>query len=142
MIEGNRDKNPSEEEEKRPPRSLPELVSLSIASFILAAVVGLVLYDWFSQKAQPPILAVTPNSEIRQAQGQFYIPFKITNTGGDTAESVQIIAELRINGKIEETGEQQIDFISGGETQEGAFVFSRDPRKGELLVRVASYKLP
>jgi uncharacterized protein (TIGR02588 family) len=53
-----------------------------------------------------------------------------------------VIAELRINGKIEEVGEQQIDFLSSGETEEGAFVFSRDPRNVELVVRVASYKLP
>ncbi|MBZ8178696.1 TIGR02588 family protein, partial [Oscillatoria salina IIICB1] len=29
-----------------------------------------------------------------------------------------------------------------GEVQKGAFVFSRDPNEGELIVRVASYKLP
>jgi uncharacterized protein (TIGR02588 family) len=53
-----------------------------------------------------------------------------------------VIAELSINGKVEEDGEQQIDFLASGETEEGAFVFSRDPRQGELVVRVASYKLP
>jgi uncharacterized protein (TIGR02588 family) len=53
-----------------------------------------------------------------------------------------VIAELRINGEVEESGEQQIDFLASGEMEEGAFVFSRDPRKGELVVRVASYKLP
>ncbi|MFE1743716.1 TIGR02588 family protein [Coleofasciculus sp. H7-2] len=133
----------SAEQQQRSPRSPAEWVSFAIATCIVALLVGLVLYDWVTQKNQPPILSVTTKErEIRQNQQQFYIPFEVTNIGGKTAESVQIIAELRVNGKVEETGEQQIDFLSGGEKEEGAFVFSRNPRDGELVVRVSSYKLP
>ncbi len=141
MSQTNQDSN-SSQQQQRPPRSLAEWVSFAIATCILALLVGLVLYDWATQKNQPPLLSVTPKSEIRQAEGQFYVPFEITNTGGETAESVQIIAELSVNGKVEESGEQQIDFLSGGEKEEGAFVFTRNPQDGELIVRVASYKLP
>lgn len=123
-------------------RSPAEWTTFSIALFILAMIVGLVLYKWFTQTNRPPVVSVTPKPEIREAPGQFYVPFSVKNTGGETAESVQVIAELRINGEVEEAGEQQIDFLASGETEEGAFVFSRDPRKGELVIRVASYKLP
>jgi uncharacterized protein (TIGR02588 family) len=88
------------------------------------------------------VLSITRQSDIREAPGQFYVPFSVTNSGGETAESVQVMAELRINGEVEEAGEQQIDFLASGEKEEGAFVFSRDPRQGELVIRVASYKLP
>jgi uncharacterized protein (TIGR02588 family) len=64
------------------------------------------------------------------------------NKGDETAESVQILAELKISNKIEETGEQQIDFLSSGEQEEGAFIFTQDPRQGQLKIRVAGYKLP
>jgi len=74
--------------------------------------------------------------------GHFYVPFAVTNTGGGTAASVQVIAELRFQGKVEATGEQQFDFLSNGETEKGAFVFNRNPRDGELILRVTSYKLP
>lgn len=123
-------------------RSPPEWTTFSIALLILAAIVGLVIYKWLTQKNQPPVLSITRSSEIREAPGQYYVPFSVTNTGGETAESVQVIAELRINGDVEESGEQQIDFLASGEKEEGAFVFSRNPREGELVVRVASYKLP
>jgi uncharacterized protein (TIGR02588 family) len=136
------DTNSSPQVEHKSPRSSAEWTTFSIAVLILSAIIGLVLFQWLTQKNQPPMLSVTRQSEIRQAPGQFYVPFSVTNTGGETAESVQVIAELRINGKIEEVGEQQIDFLSSGETEEGAFVFSRDPRNVELVVRVASYKLP
>jgi uncharacterized protein (TIGR02588 family) len=131
----------TEEVKQKSPRSTAEWTTFSIALLILATLIGLVIYKWVSQKDQPPLLAVTPKTEIRQAPGQFYVPFSITNTGGATAESVQVIAELSINGEVE-SGEQQIDFLASGEKQEGAFVFSRDPRQGKMIIRVASYKLP
>ncbi|HAA26407.1 MAG TPA: TIGR02588 family protein [Cyanobacteria bacterium UBA8553] len=137
-----RDTDSSPQVEPKPPRSAAEWTTFSIALLILAAIVGLVIYKWMTQKNQPPVLSITRSSEVREAPGQFYVPFSVKNTGGETAESVQVIAELRINGEVEETGEQQIDFLASGETEEGAFVFSRDPRTVELSIRVASYKSP
>jgi uncharacterized protein (TIGR02588 family) len=137
-----KDSDFSSEVQQKLPRSPAEWTTFSIALLILVAVIGLVVYEWLTQKNQPPVLSVTRQGEMRQAPGQFYVPFSVTNTGGETAESVQVIAELSINGKVEEDGEQQIDFLASGETEEGAFVFSRDPRQGQLVVRVASYKLP
>ncbi|HEY9741523.1 MAG TPA: TIGR02588 family protein, partial [Coleofasciculaceae cyanobacterium] len=119
-----------------------EWTTFSIALLILAAIVGLVIYKWLTQKNQPPVLSISSSSEVREAPGQYYVPFSVKNTGGETAESVQVIAELRINGDVEESGEQLIDFLASGEKEEGAFVFSRNPRQGELVVRVASYKRP
>ena len=123
-------------------RSIAEWVTFSIASLILAFIVSLVSYTWINEKNQPPILSLTKKETIREIDGQFYVPFEVVNTGGDTAESVQIMAELLINGKVAESGEQQIDFLSSGEREEGAFVFSQNPRQGQLNLRVGSYKLP
>lgn len=134
---------PSEVSQQQHPRSLAEQTTFGIAALILAVLVGLVLYIWSDeQKQQPPDITISSQGTVREASGQFYVPFEIENIGGGTAESVQVIAELRINGEVEESGEQQIDFLSGGETEEGAFVFSRNPQEGELVLRVASYKLP
>jgi uncharacterized protein (TIGR02588 family) len=123
-------------------RSPAEWTTFSIALLIVAVIVGLVIYKWVTQKNHPPILTISMSDEIREEPGQFYIPFSIANTGGETAESVQVIAELQVNGEIEESGEQNMDFLASGETEKGAFVFTQDPRKGKLVVRVASYKLP
>jgi uncharacterized protein (TIGR02588 family) len=128
--------------EQRPKRSLAEWVTLSAATLVLTTIVGLVCYTWVSDKHESPILSVTNKEKIREVDGQFYVPFEIINTGGETAESVQIMAELKINNEVTETGEQQIDFLSSSEKEEGAFVFRTDPRKGQLTLRVASYKSP
>ena len=129
----------NEQQQKRTPA---EWVTFAIACSILSILIGLVLYNGLTKKHEPPIISVTRNTPIRETQGQFYVPFTVTNTGGETAESVQIIAELRVNGEVLESGDQQIDFLSSGETQEGAFIFSRNPSQGQLIVRSSSYKLP
>ncbi|MEG5016812.1 MULTISPECIES: TIGR02588 family protein [unclassified Microcoleus] len=129
----------NEQQQKRSPA---EWVTFAIACSILFSLTGLVIYNWVTKKEEPPIISVTRNTPIRETQGQFYVPFTVTNTGGETAESVQIIAELRVNGEVLESGDQQIDFLSSGETQEGAFIFSRNPSQGQLIVRSSSYKLP
>lgn len=134
--------NETESNEGRSKRTPAEWVTFAIACFILTAVIGLVLYNWLTKKQEPPIISVTRNTAIREEKGQFYVPFEVANTGGETAESVQIIAELRVKGEVVESGDLQIDFLSSGETEEGAFIFSRDPRQGELIVRSSSYKLP
>jgi len=128
--------------EQQPKRTFAEWVTFAIACSILSILIGLVLYNWLTKKHEPPIISVTRNTPIRETKGQFYVPFTVTNTGGETAESVQIIAELRVNGEVWESGDQQIDFLSSGETQEGAFIFSHNPSQGQLIVRTSSYKLP
>jgi uncharacterized protein (TIGR02588 family) len=96
---------------------------------------------WLGRQSQPPVLSVVAGKKIRQSKGQFYVPFTLTNEGGETAESVRVNAELEIDNTVEE-GEQEIDFLSSKEVQEGAFIFKGDPKKGKLSLRVSSYKLP
>jgi uncharacterized protein (TIGR02588 family) len=129
-------------EQQQPERSPAEWITFIVASFVLAVIVGLVGYTWLNDNDQPPVLSVSNKKTIREINGQFYVPFEVVNTGGDTAESVQIMAELVINDEVTETGEQQIDFLSSGETEEGAFIFRQNPGQGKLTLRVASYKLP
>ncbi|GAB4376971.1 MAG: hypothetical protein Kow00121_25170 [Elainellaceae cyanobacterium] len=119
----------------------PEWITLAIASLVVAVIIGLICFIWITQDTQPPVLAIRREQPIRQAGGQYYVPFVLTNEGGGTAETVQVVGELQINGTTE-IGEQQVDFLSAGEEQEGAFVFSQNPAQGELSLRVASYKLP
>jgi uncharacterized protein (TIGR02588 family) len=118
-----------------------EWLSFAIALAILGTVLGTVIYLWIRDRnPTPPTLDITSHVEIRQ--GKYYVPFTVSNSGDETAESVHVVAELRENGEVVEWGEQQIDFLSSKENSEGAFIFTQDPRQGELTVRTASYKLP
>ncbi|MDX2231812.1 MAG: TIGR02588 family protein [Leptolyngbyaceae cyanobacterium bins.349] len=135
--------NPEPQPEgKRPPRSMAEWVTFGVASLALGAIAGLVIYSWTTERDQPPMLTLSRPEPIRQHKGQFYIPFEIVNTGGETAESVQVVAELKRNGNVEETGDLQIDFLARNEREKGAFVFTQNPQDGDLVLRVSSYKVP
>jgi uncharacterized protein (TIGR02588 family) len=129
-------------QERAGSRSVAEWVTFAVAALILAAVAGLVIYDWFATPMTPPVLAVSQSGAVERVGDQYRIAFEVRNDGGDTAEAVQVIAELQRDGEIVADGEQQIDFLSPGESEEGAFLFGEDPASGELTLRVASYKEP
>jgi uncharacterized protein (TIGR02588 family) len=130
------------EPEQKQQRSVAEWITFSIASSIVAGIVGLVLYSWVKVGNKPPVLKIERSGNIRQAEGSFYVPFTLNNKGGETADAVRVTAELQLDGKVAETGEQQFDFLAGGEAEEGVFLFSRNPQNGKLILRVASYRKP
>lgn len=124
------------------PRPLAEWVSFGVAAAVLFAVAGLVIYLWVAVPATPPAVSVTRAGPVRREGGQFYIPFRITNSGGLTADAVVVRAELAMGDQTVEESELVFDFLSGGEAEEGAFIFTHDPAEGQLELRVGGYRLP
>ncbi|MEO0836796.1 MAG: TIGR02588 family protein [Cyanobacteria bacterium J06642_3] len=122
-------------------RSPAERVSLGVSLLIVGLIIVLICYTWITGDNNPPILSVT-KSQVRQVEGQYYVPFTVTNAGGKTAESVEIVAQLLWKNEITEIGRQEVDFLSHQEKRSGEFIFSKNPQQGELTLRVASYKLP
>ena len=122
-------------------RSLAEKVSFGLSLSIVGIIVGLICYTWITGDTNPPILSVT-TSEIRQVKQQYYVPFTVSNYGGEAANAVEVVGELSIAEETVETGNQQIDFLSRHEKRSGEFIFNRDPQQGKLTVRVASYQQP
>lgn len=126
----------------RAPRSLAEWLTFALSALVLIGLVGLIVWDWQVNQNRPPAFAVEVTDIVRVDHGRFYVPFAITNTGGRIARTVQVTAALTLPGGEAETGEQQIDFLSGQERKQGSFVFTHDPQQGELVMRVASYSEP
>jgi uncharacterized protein (TIGR02588 family) len=126
---------------RKPLRISAEAVTLAIAASIVALLVGLVLFIWATENPADPILTVSSGG-IYAEQGAYYVPFTVTNVGGGTAETVEIVAELQRDSQVIETGQQQIDFLSSQEEESGVFIFKHDPQKAELSIRASGYKLP
>jgi uncharacterized protein (TIGR02588 family) len=118
-----------------------EWVAFGIASALLALVVGAILAFVATGPARPPRFTVSA-PQTRVADGAFHIRTEVRNTGEETAESVQVAAELVRDGETVAEGDQVIDFLPGGETREVEFVFSADPSSGLLDVRVTGYVVP
>jgi uncharacterized protein (TIGR02588 family) len=123
-------------------QSSAEKVSFLLSLSIVAAIAILIGYTWLTGDTNPPTLSVTTGTNIRQAEEQYYVPFTLSNVGGSTAESVEVIAQLLLNDGDRETGSQQFDFLSRKEQRNGEFIFTHNPQQGQLIIRVASYKLP
>jgi len=128
--------------EQRAGRSLAEWVTAGAALLIVAAIVGLIVYDWLAVPPMPPVLEVRQAESIRTENDQFYIPFEVHNAGGGAAEAVRVLAELTVDGEVVEEAEQEFDFVAVDETRSGEFVFSTDPSEGELELRVTSFQEP
>ncbi len=127
---------------QRDGRGLAEWVTFGIAAALLLGVAALVLYLWFGVPQTPPVITISQRGDVRQVGEQHYLPFTVRNSGGGAATAIRVLAELRVGGQVVEESEQQFDFLSRGESEQGAFVFERDPHSGELKMSIDSYKLP
>ncbi len=123
-------------------KSMAERVSFGVSLSIVGIIVALISFTWITGDNNPPILAISTESKIREINQQYYVPFTVSNSGGETAESVEVTASLFLDNKLAETGRQEIDFLSRQEKRSGEFIFTRNPQQGKLSIRVASYKLP
>ncbi len=125
----------------RSDRSVAEWTTLTIGALLILGLVGLVTYLYVSGGNQPPAIVATPlDQEIRDEEGAYFLPIAVTNRGDQTAEDVMIQAELAVGQEAPEMSGFTIDFLAGGETEEGTVVFFTDPLAGELTVDVASFR--
>lgn len=127
--------------EGRRGRGAAERLVAAIAGGVLLAVAGAIGWLWL-QPRDPAQLNVGRPEVVREVDGHRYVSAEVKNDGDETAEAVQVVAELSVDGEVVADGEQVVDFLSGGETQEIVFVFDTGPPDAEILVRVASYTVP
>jgi uncharacterized protein (TIGR02588 family) len=121
-------------------RSRPEWIVLGVSASILAVVVGVLVALAFGTADPATPTAGTPG-RARQVGEQFLVPVEIVNRGDLAAAEVQVVAELTIGGTTT-SGDQVVDFLGGGESQQLTFVFADDPADGELVITVTGYADP
>ena len=126
----------------RSPRTAAEWWTFGIAIALIAAVVAVILASWAFGVTGPPVLEARPTGPAKPQGAAYRVPFEVKNSGGEAATSVQVLAELTIDGELVGEGEQSISFLSGGERERGVFLFDQDPGRGVLTIRVASYARP
>lgn len=119
-------------------RATPELVTFAVVAAILLALAGAIVYLWV-QPREPAIVTVELVGETRRSGSQVYLTGEVRNSGDETAEAVQVIAELIVEGEVVADGEQVVDFLSGGEAEEVVFIFDPASPQAEPRARVASY---
>lgn len=123
---------------RRAARSRAEWVTFAFASAVLAMVIGVIVSLWASGPPDPPAFE-TRTVSVRQVAGRFHVRAVVENTGDETAQSVQLSAELSADGEPPQEAEQTIDFLSGGDEEEVELIFTTDPEEGDLEILVRSF---
>ncbi len=119
----------------------PERVTFAAAAALLLALGAAIGFLWV-QERDPVRLTVDLVGDVRVVEGQSYLTARVRNAGDETAEAVQVIAELTVDGEVIADGEQHIDFLSGGEAEEVVFILDETAPGAGADLRVASYKVP
>jgi uncharacterized protein (TIGR02588 family) len=116
-------------------------VTFGVASALLLVVVAAITSLWLGGTERPPQFSVR-TLPVRESAGGFHVRAVVSNTGDETAEGVQVVAELTMGDEPPLEGEQMIDFLSGDDEEEVEFIFTADPADGDLEVGVRSFKVP
>jgi uncharacterized protein (TIGR02588 family) len=115
-------------------------VTFGVSVVVLVLVAGLIARQ-ASEGDRPPEPRVLKTGPAERRGDQYVVPVEVRNEGGGTAESVQVVAELKVGDEVTEA-DQMVEFLAKGERAELAFVFEEDPGAGELTVRVAGFTVP
>jgi uncharacterized protein (TIGR02588 family) len=116
-------------------------VVFGVASGIVAAL-GIAIGWLWLQPYDPANITVQQVGAPRVVATQTYLSAEVTNVGDETAENVQVHAEMKVDDEVVAEAEQIIDFLSGDETEELVFVFAEMPPNAQVELTIASFKVP
>ena len=128
-----------ERQNERPPRTGAEWTTFVVCLAILLALISAIAVEAVrhDEDANP----VADVQKVAQVGERFHVTVEVENRGDRAAEAVQVLASLEIDGETTE-GDQTIDFLSGGDTEELVFVFEDDPDDAKLSVEVTGFTVP
>lgn len=124
----------------RPSRSVAEWASFALAATLVLAVIG-VLATGMVGDARPAAPVVHLDGPAARRGPGCEVRVWVRNAGDLTAANVQVVATLKVDGRVLE-GEQTVDFLPGGGEQRLFFAFPADPDDGKLEVDVRSFAEP
>ena len=125
----------------RTSRSRAEWASFAIASAVLLAVAGAIGALW-AQPSRPPDLTVTMIGEPRRIGSTTYVTAEVENHGTETAQDVQVVADVTEAGEPVQVGEQVVPFLAGGASERVVFVINAPLQLRGLTLSVDSYTEP
>ena len=110
-----------------------------ISLVLIATVVGLLLYEHFTTGRGPADLAVTLGEAVASTGG-YAVPVDVRNSGGTSAEDVQVSVSLR--GAAAEAAGVTLPYVPYRSQRRAWVMFDRDPSAGTLEARVLGYRQP
>ena len=118
-----------------------EWIVAGVGLALVAGVIGFLMYEPFTGKRLPPDVKLSVDSVVQTRNG-YLVKITAVNEGGQTAEGVDIEAELRTGTEPVERSRTTIDYLPPRSEKKAGLFFTRDPRQFELQVRPLGYEEP
>jgi uncharacterized protein (TIGR02588 family) len=131
-------------QQARSGRNAAEWVTLAVSIVILAAFLGAALYEHFLLD-EPPGAILRVELQLGEAErrgDRFYVPFEVTNSGGEPASDVVLLFEVRQGEEVIEESDATIPFLPSDGVESGEVVLMSDPAEYEVTAQVGNYLAP
>ena len=115
-----------------------------VSIVILTAFIGAALYEQFvNTEPAGAILRVELQLDQTERRGdRFYVPFEVTNTGGDPASDVAVRFEVRQGEEVIEESDMVVPFLPSDGVEAGEAVLMSDPAQFEVTAEVGNFLAP
>jgi len=125
-------------------RNAAEWVTLTVSIVVLATFIGAALYEQFAL-TEPSGVILRVELQLDQAVrrgDRFYVPFEVTNTGGDPASDVAVRFEVRRTEEVIEESDMVVPFLPSDGVEAGEAVLMSDPAQFEVTAEVGNFLAP
>lgn len=119
-----------------------EWIAGAVGAVIAIAMLSLMAGEQATSRPDlPPLMHVEPVA-LKAVPGQFVLEIKVVNRSHQTAAAVAIEGELEGDGEAVETSSATLTYVPGNSEAEAGLVFTADPRRHRLRLRVTGYEKP
>lgn len=122
--------------------ALLEWIAGGVGAVIVLAMLSVIAADAVtSRPGVPPLMHVEPVA-LKAASGGFVLEVRVVNASHQTAAAVEIEGKLTQAGSEVETSSATLAYVPGDSEGEAGLVFTTDPRRHRLQLRVLGYEKP
>ncbi len=129
---------------KTGPERLPlvEWLAAIFGALVVIGMIGFLLAEGLGQRdGAPPLMRVEP-LRLAAMGNQFVVEISVSNLTQKTAASVQVEGKLTRSGSDVETSTASLRYVPGESRRRAGLIFTHDPRKYRLKLRVTGYERP
>ncbi len=126
--------------EQKHKRNWLEQLVLLLGVLLVFTTLGVLVYDALTRENIPAEIVLSYDS-IQRKQEHYTVHIIAKNQGGITAQDVLVEVTLG-EGRSMETAQLQFPYIPGKSSVNGWAVFSGDPSKAPLNLKILGYSVP
>ena len=125
------------------PFSTPlEVVSALVGLILTLGILAIIGWHAFTGvEAAPPAISVSPTRIVKSDAG-YVVEVVARNHSEATGAQVMLEGELKQSGQTVETSQAAISYVPGYSERRAGLLFTKDPRRFELSVRVTGFENP